>query len=71
MSEVSMLDHFQCDICGAISGTYTVIVPMPGLRVAYHVCSDDCEEEARQRGRNAWDEWNKRQEGQVDDETNG
>ncbi len=56
-----MLEQFQCDICEAIAGTWTVIVPMPGLRVAYHVCCDECEAEARQRGRNVWDEWNKRQ----------
>lgn len=57
-----MLDQFQCDICGGIAGTYTVIIDMPGLRVRYCVCSDECEADARQRGRHAWDEWNKRKE---------
>jgi hypothetical protein len=59
MSDAILDTRFQCDICESIAGTFPVTVPMPGLRVLYHVCSDDCEAEARQRGRNAWDEWNK------------
>ena len=49
----------ECDICGKWAGRH-VDVSMLRLRVHYHVCSDACEAEAKQRGRNAWDEWNKR-----------
>jgi len=54
-----MSEHFQCDICEAIAGTWPVEVHMPMLRVLYHVCSDECEAEAHHRGRVAWDEWTK------------
>jgi hypothetical protein len=52
----------QCDICTSKIETRPVEISMPGLRVLYHVCSDTCEEEAQQRGKNAWQEWLKRQQ---------